>query len=817
MKTGHAIPAIAPEAKGGEIPDILDAQVAFYDSARSNKPSDHVSLSKLLADIGNGQWETPIRKIRKLREQEGIATEDQKPMCKECREKTKRELPAFSMSCDAESREASVAVENRGIQPTGILQVDLDHIDPEKIDAVRRDLGGHPSVAFVFLSPSGNGIKAGLCIEGAGDPARHKLAFRMAEKIISDLTGLKMDPATKDVQRLCFVSYDPDLYVNHNPTMLLTEIDGVHQKTAEEGLIKFNRHPALLNKAVFLRRESGADEKAIQKALEAMTQRCTRPVAQPEIKGIVSWVMNKIDVEGPGFDVDDPQAWPDPQPLPEGLPPVIPVGSEMVPGVVWRFAADIAERIQCPVEYPVAAVLVALGSVLGTQMGIRPKQRDDWMEVCNLWGFVVGNPGVMKSPSTKEAIRSLVRLETQAKKEYDKKFLEYEHAMERIRSKLKVLKSQAEKLLADGKAEEANEPLEEMEKLEPPKPIRRRFIVNDPTVEKLLEIMVDSPNGQLWLRDELAGLFQNLSRKGRESDRAFLLECWNGQGSYSVDRIGRGNVHVDNAVVSIFGTIQPESLARYLVGQGKGGCVDDGFTQRFQLALWPDIEEEWRDVDREPDYEAQKAVAALFNNLSALDQHYTGSHDDGDISYLHFSEEAQALYAKFRGNLERHLRAQEEGAAMETHLSKFRGLIPRLALIFHLCEADAGPVSKESLSKALCFAECLESHARRIYSFVETRDPHAAQQLAKKIKTGVILGKFTCREVYKKHWSGLKQDDVECAIEVLLEARWIVARKKKPSRGRGTTLYLVNPKVLGADESRGDHPDRSSGIWDVGD
>ena len=53
---------------------------------------------------------------------------------------------------------------------------------------------------------------------------------------------------------------------------------------------------------------------------------------------------------------------------------------------------DIAERMQCPPDFPAAAAVVALGSVIGRRCGIRPKRQDDWMVVPNLWGAVIGRP-----------------------------------------------------------------------------------------------------------------------------------------------------------------------------------------------------------------------------------------------------------------------------------------------------------------------------------------------------------------------------------------------------------------------------------------
>ena len=49
--------------------------------------------------------------------------------------------------------------------------------------------------------------------------------------------------------------------------------------------------------------------------------------------------------------------------------------------------------------------------------------------------------------------------------------------------------------------------------------------LNDPTVEKLRELLKDNPRGLLLIRDELSGLLRSFDKQGREGDREFYLEC----------------------------------------------------------------------------------------------------------------------------------------------------------------------------------------------------------------------------------------------------------------------------------------------------
>ena len=48
-----------------------------------------------------------------------------------------------------------------------------------------------------------------------------------------------------------------------------------------------------------------------------------------------------------------------------------------------------------------------------------------------------------------------------------------------------------------------------------------------------------------------------LDRAGREGERAFCLQAWNGDTGHTIDRIGRGTIHVEACCMSMLGGIQP--------------------------------------------------------------------------------------------------------------------------------------------------------------------------------------------------------------------------------------------------------------------
>ena len=127
----------------------------------------------------------------------------------------KKELPAFTCSGNFEDRN------NEGlIEHSGRLQIDLDNLDPAEIQEIKSKLSRDNIVEFVCLSPSGTGLKAVIRIPKAVKNSKHKKSFFAAQHYFRENYGLEIDHSCQDVSRLCFVSYDPDAYINEDATVL---------------------------------------------------------------------------------------------------------------------------------------------------------------------------------------------------------------------------------------------------------------------------------------------------------------------------------------------------------------------------------------------------------------------------------------------------------------------------------------------------------------------------------------------------------------------------------------------------------------------
>lgn len=264
-------------------------------------------------------------------------------------------------------------------------------------------------------------------------------------------------------------------------------------------------------------------------------------------------------------------AWPDPKHLPRELPDVAPFDYDLLPFTQRAWIKDISERVQCPADFPGVTVMIANATLVGRKVGIRPKRHDDWLVVPNLWGGAVGPPSVMKTPAMQEVLKALRRLEIEAKKRFEAEMLGYLGAALVGKQKRKV----AEQTIRD-ELKNGGDPLavaKQMLSDDPPVPVRRRYLVNDATVEKLGEILNENPNGVLCYRDELIGLLKSLDKEGQEGARSFYLEAWNGNSRYTYDRIGRGTIDIESAIISIIGSIQPgpTSICPWGCFGGRGG------------------------------------------------------------------------------------------------------------------------------------------------------------------------------------------------------------------------------------------------------
>ena len=170
--------------------------------------------------------------------------------------------------------------------------------------------------------------------------------------------------------------------------------------------------------------------------------------------------------------------------------------------------------------------------------------------------------------------------------------------------------------------------------------------------------------------------------------------------------------------------------------------------------------------------------------------------DFGDLPFLRFDDAAQEVFDEWRKELETRLRGGDLSPALESHLAKFRKMVPALALTSHLADGGNGPVSERAVLRALAIAEYAEAHARRCYSAGAMADVAAAKAIVSHIRKGDLKEGFSLRDAMRNDWSNLtNRDQVSAGLDLLVELHWL-ASKTLSTGGRPSAVYSINPRAF---------------------
>jgi hypothetical protein len=175
-----------------------------------------------------------------------------------------------------------------------------------------------------------------------------------------------------------------------------------------------------------------------------------------------------LAIDPSGLDLIDEvgRVWGVPEELLDPLPEVLPYRSELLPKAVGIAVDDIAERMQCPPDFPAAAMLVAMAAVIGCRIGIRPRRFDNWLVVPNLWGCVVGRPSLKKSPAIAEADKRIRAIEAHEREKVAKELESFGVNVLIAESKMKAIKDKMNRAMKSGDEATARVSAQEIKEIE---------------------------------------------------------------------------------------------------------------------------------------------------------------------------------------------------------------------------------------------------------------------------------------------------------------------------------------------------------------
>ncbi|MFK7826136.1 MAG: DUF3987 domain-containing protein [Oligoflexales bacterium] len=675
-----------------------------------------------------------------------------------------------------------------------VLDVDPRHGGDQSLLEIEQEFGSLPSTLKV--KTGGQGWH--YYFKHPGTKISNKTNIRPGLDIRGD-GGYVVAPPSKHASLQDYKWVENNAEIADLPLWLYELIVGnsysnLPSKTENPGFAPGCRNSSLTSVAGFLRNK-GLDSSAIANALEALNEKlCDPPLPKSELAQILK--SNNRYKEA---------IWPDPIDLPEKV--IVPEMSEaMLPDVLRNWCVDIADRMQVPLEFVAGPSIVAIAAMIGRKIVVCPKSEDDWQIVPNLWGCLIAPPGSMKSPAMSAVLKPIQQLAVKAREDFlsENKRIQSEKVVAKaeidaLKDALKSAVKQGNQTIVEEKKQQLTDAVKAFD--DQFEIVSKRFMMNDPTIEKLLTILEENPQGLLLYRDELGGWIETMYKSGREGDREFFLESWNGDTPYSMDRVGRGSVFVDGLCLSVLGGLQPKKFESYVSSVVKGGKSDDGLLQRFQILLFPDKKRTWKRIDRKPNSEAVKNIDEIFEKIAQIPN---PKREDGQVNrfYVRFSGSAQVLFNNWMENHENRLLRSMMSHLLESHLSKYRSLMPSLALIFSVIDSfgrgDSLPlaIDENATKRAIEWCSFLEKHARKSYGDFLEPETVSGRLLLRKIQSGAVKDYDRCRDIYRHGWKGLASlDELSAAIQRLSEHGWVRTEMLSPPTGRRYEVLRIHPSL----------------------
>jgi hypothetical protein len=417
----------------------------------------------------------------------------------------------------------------------------------------------------------------------------------------------------------------------------------------------------------------------------------------------------------------------------------------ILPPTIRHFVATQSEVIGCDRSALAMSCLAALSGAIDHRFALKIMRHGDWWSSPRLWVLLVGDPSIKKTPIINATTGEMDRLQADEWIRYQNDKKDYEAA--------------------------GGDP----DNFRPPPP---RYTAYDVTTEKLGVILAGQDRGILIKRDELAGWIGQMEKyttgRGSFADRAFWLKAYDG-GPFTVDRVSRADIRINNLSVSILGGIQPSRLDEL------HGLTSDGLLQRFLTVL---ISISSFPADCAVTSEAE-SYAKLLRRLAGLEPQKLFLADDAVTA---MTELRQYLH-----DLERASPGIADG--FQSFVGKLPGIAGSLALILALADgaqySSWAKVDKETVENvAVLIQDFLLPHAFEFYRKAHSID--RLQRLASWIltsgRTRIVASDLT---VNVADYRGLGLVEINQRISPLVAGGWLTPKEIGPV----AKSWTVNPAV----------------------
>lgn len=200
---------------------LSSIKVTKFNNLKNTSNYSNIAMFEELNHIKNGTYKDIIQNCRKALKQND----------KELYTKLKSHLPAVTFCGEFKGRKA-----NDIIVYNNLMILDIDDLPQNDFLNIKKTISNDKYILSLWDSPSGNGIKCLIKIDSSVD--KHKGVFNSISKYFLENHQIILDKSGKDISRLCFSSWDENIYYNPNSEIYFDCIDFKPEKIKIDKAIK---------------------------------------------------------------------------------------------------------------------------------------------------------------------------------------------------------------------------------------------------------------------------------------------------------------------------------------------------------------------------------------------------------------------------------------------------------------------------------------------------------------------------------------------------------------------------------------------------
>lgn len=178
-----------------------------------NQVVENLNLSVILEQIRDGRFAKEVQILRDILNKGNVDEYKKK----------KKSMLAFTPSATFEGGRKPEFMQ----EYTQCIILDIDGLQPEMVDTIRKKLEECPYTYSCFKSPSNVGLKVLVWVDSSF--LFHKPAFFEVFRYYENLLGIELDDSGQDLGRLCFFSHDADIYINSNYQTFKTSVNMLNE------------------------------------------------------------------------------------------------------------------------------------------------------------------------------------------------------------------------------------------------------------------------------------------------------------------------------------------------------------------------------------------------------------------------------------------------------------------------------------------------------------------------------------------------------------------------------------------------------------